>query len=296
MDVSLRIRENRILILGAGASADYGLPVWKDLRFLIRQEISSGTNNNYLYKKEILEWLEKVGDEKGYETIDKCISKESVSAKYPKGDEIENELFSAIKNIFDKRYKKNDDGWIKILNEKILFNQNGLESSLAFINFNYDDVLEKNFLNFSYLHPKQQRLNYRLRLVKLSNIRVNALYPHGKFSINQDHESHVTIYKETMKSHDETLLDVVSCHESNNHTVSNGWSRPSFELYLMGLGNGLKINLNKIRMPLNSITTVHVTIKNQEMEKEIIGFLSEKYKNSEIKKYSTCSDLVEECF
>lgn len=296
MTIQLNKSVKNIFVLGAGASVDYGLPVWKDLSNLLVEKVSEDAKDNYKHKKEILEWLEKVGENKAYETIDKCIRDESLLRQYPESPDIENEIFSAIKNIFGKLYKKNDNGWINILNEKILINR-GLESSLAFINFNYDDILEKNFLNFSYLHPKQRLYNYRPRLATLSNIGVTALYPHGKFFENQDEESHIFIKKETMKSHQKVHLDVVSCYESNKHTiVYNDLSDAPFELYLMGLGGGLRINLNNIVFPRNPISTVHVTIKDPAKKDEVIGFLTNKYKTAEIKIYYKCDDLVKKVF
>jgi hypothetical protein len=117
MTIELNRSVTKIIILGAGASVDYGLPVWKDLSKLVIDEING--NEKYKHGKEILEWLEKIGDYKAYETIDKCILEESILPQYDtKGTEIENEIFLAVKNIFDKRYKKNDSGWINFLNKK----------------------------------------------------------------------------------------------------------------------------------------------------------------------------------
>ena len=96
-----------ILILGAGASVDYGLPIWKDLDLLIRNKISKDSENYYKYKKEILAWIDKVGSEKVYQTIDQCIKDESVSPDYhTTGPEIENEIFLILKEIFIEAYQE----------------------------------------------------------------------------------------------------------------------------------------------------------------------------------------------
>lgn len=68
-------------------------------------------------------------------------------------------------------------GWIRALNKKIL--SNNLESKLAFINYNYDDVLERNLLDFSYLPAKHRILNYAPRLERLSKAAIDVFYPHG---------------------------------------------------------------------------------------------------------------------
>jgi hypothetical protein len=75
MNLRLRSKINKVLILGAGSSVEYGLPLWKDLSFLIHEKINKDTENRYKYKKEIVSWLNKVGEDKEYETIDRCIEK-----------------------------------------------------------------------------------------------------------------------------------------------------------------------------------------------------------------------------
>jgi hypothetical protein len=173
----------------------------------------------------------------------------------------------------------------------------GLENSLAFINFNYDDVLEKNFLNFSNLPSKYIRYNHRPRLEDLSRVKVNALFPHGKFSETQGQGYYITIHKQTMKSHQTEHLDVVSCYESNKHQIIySDFSHSSFELYLMGLGGGMKVNLDNIEFPYNSISSVHVTIKNPANKVGVVKYLSEKYNTTLIKTYQSCDELVKKAF
>ena len=97
-------------------------------------------------------------------TIESCFGEEiKVLASARNG--IENQIFLIIKDIFIEKYEENDQGWIKTLNEKILLNSEaGLENKLAFINYNYDQVLDKNILNFFHLPQKQKIFNFRLLL------------------------------------------------------------------------------------------------------------------------------------
>ena len=53
MKFELRSEVEHVLVLGAGASVDYGLPVWIDLNLLILEKINKDTKNSYKYKKEI---------------------------------------------------------------------------------------------------------------------------------------------------------------------------------------------------------------------------------------------------
>lgn len=297
-----------ILILGAGASVDYGLPVWSDLDLLIKEKISKD-EANYQYKKEMLNWIDKVGKEKEkkYDTIDECIAEESMSQEYLDdseqecldGSEIENQMFRVIKDIFNEAYKKDAKGWIRVLNEKILKGKERLERKIAFINYNYDDVLDKNFLIFSYLPLKLQRYNKRERLNTLSKVIACALYPHGCFFSKQELENtpHIKKHIDTMKSHDEKHLDVVSCYESKTHVIEKYDHGGTIKLYLLGLGGGLKINLNSIKFKI-PISEIHVTIKDNSMKDKVMEFLSKEYKipKTEINVYTTCEELVEKCF
>lgn len=56
MKFELSSNIEHILVLGAGASVDYGLPVWEDLGLLIKKEVEKDIDNRYEYKKEILSW------------------------------------------------------------------------------------------------------------------------------------------------------------------------------------------------------------------------------------------------
>jgi hypothetical protein len=300
MRFDLSDRTEHLLILGAGASVDYNLPVWKDLSSLIREKVNKDIENRYLYKKEILAWVNKVGEENSYDTIDKCITEESVSEEYYEGVEIEKQLFLIMKDIFKESYKENAEGWIRILNESILYNKKqGLESKIAFVNYNYDDVLSKNFLIYTYLHPKLLGYKHRERVDALSPLVIRALYPHGNFFTEKEvgDSSHIYRYIKTMKSHDNEQLDAVACYDSELHVVGKHNLASKIKLYLLGMGGGLEINLGNIELE-NPVSEIHVTIKDESLKERIVIFLSKRYRipATEIKIYSTCAELINNCF
>lgn len=297
MQIDLNYKEH-ILILGAGASVDYSLPVWGNLSNLIRNKVNNDKESKYGNKKEILNWLNKIGDDKKYKTIDECIKFESVSKEYhDNGADIENEIFAIIKDVFDEVYLGNDEGWILKLNEKIRENKEArIGQKLFFINYNYDDVLDKNFLNFDYLPEKLKELNYRIRLEELSRLKINCFHPHGFFKSNllDSDSNHIVKMARTIKSNNKKYIDAVSCYESDEHTLTG---QENLNLYILGLGGGLETNLNNIKFE-NPISEIHITIKNEKMKDKMINFLSDKFKIApmEIKIYKDCNDLIDNYF
>lgn len=293
---------NRILILGAGASVEYGMPLWRELATLIKKKIDQDTSNSYKYKNEILDWIAKIGKGKSYATIDECIYRESVSGAYhSNGLEIENEIFSIIKEIFiDAYHRNNTGGWIRLLNQKILHNtgNQSFEDKIAFVNYNYDQVLHDNFLNYEHLPAKHSRLTFRDRLNNLAHVSVPTLFGHGTlFSEYGDRGSNLDKHTKTIKTGDNELIDAVSCYESSSHAIRSYYPAIARSVYILGLGEGLKVNLENLYFGF-PITKVHVTIKDKNLETGVVSFLSEKFSISpgEIKIYDSCEDLIEKCF
>lgn len=290
-----------MLILGAGASVEYGLPVWLELSGTIIEKLDKDLSQKYEYKEEIKAWLDKIGEEKQYSTLDECIQKESVTKEYhDNGEEIENEIFLILKEIFAEKYSDLDDGWINVLNDKILHqNTKKLENKIAFISYNYDDVLDKNYLNFNYLPSKHRRINYRPELDRLSEVSASVLYAHGNLFPEEEFEYSSNLERSinTIKSDDPYFVDAVSCYESKGHVVSSYYKDSKIKLYILGLGGGLKINLGNIHFD-PEVTELHVTIRDEKSKKSILSFLSEKYgiTESEIRVYASCKELIEKNF
>lgn len=298
MQFPLQYSVQHLLILGAGASVDYNLPVWADLCPKMKNLLESEEGDLYTYKTEILSWISRVGQGSRYATIDECIAIESISKEYKaNGGDIENQIFILMRDILQKSYTENEDGWINTLNRKFL--TTSLESRIAFINYNYDDVLNQNFLNFDGLTQKEKRSIYKTRLAELSGVQIPTLCPHGTLFPNNeiDYNSHVFRYASTIKTGDDEYVDVVSCFDSGEHEVFKDNLVSKVNLYILGLGGGMEINLNKILLR-NPVSKIHVTVRDKSLTENIFTYLSEQYKvpTSEIKEYSNCDELVAKCF
>lgn len=286
----------KIFILGAGASVDYGLPTWDDLRSLLEKRILETPKSTYEHRIDLLNWLKLVGPNCKYQTIDQCIEKESLV--HDKGHEVENQLFLIMKDLFDEiSQKKANEGWIGLLNRKILKNRDlRLERQIAFVNYNYDNILDNYFLNFSNLHEKERRLKYKRGLKQLSGSPIDALYPHGNFYSPREN-SPMTKHIETMKSEDPEFIDAVSCYESDPHEIITGDRSVDIELYILGLGAGLEVNLNNIEFH-NDISRIHITIRQDKKIDKITSYLQRKFNISlaKIYIYEDCEDLINKCF
>ena len=296
MEIEISHNKKHIFILGAGSSKDYCMPTWNELSEKVTNYIKQDTDNKYKYKSEIHDWLKMLSDNK-YLTIDECISNESVNFR-DKGDEIENEIFTIFKDIFIESYKPNNEGWIKILNIKILQKYN-LEDSLFFINYNYDQVLEDKLLNFEFLSSKETRHTYRERISPLSTYKnyINALYPHGNLFTKNDFQDGSKLRKiiKTIKTGDEVHHDAISCHDSKYYTFTiTPFDNTDRELYILGLGGGLKVNLEKLGFDEINVSNIHITITDPKDDNEIIGFLCNKFlvESDKVKVYRNCVDLI----
>ncbi len=288
-------------MLGAGASADYGLPVWDQLCPLIKEKISNDTKGVYQHKKEILAWIDQVGERKKYLTIDQCVEKEAVSKEFHKnGPAIETQIFLVIKDILTECYREGDGGWIRRLNRKILEpSESPFEGRIAFINYNYDDVLEKNLLNFEHLPDKYKQWNFRQKLNMLSSAKFSVLYPHGYLFAPEKlgRPSNIVRFSHTMKTDVKDSVDAVSCYESEYHTVVTGSNVTKLRLNILGIGGGLQVNLNHLSFDV-PISEINVTIRNEQKIESVIKYLSAKFKMppEKINIYSTCEDLIQNCF
>lgn len=302
MNFQLPSHVRNILILGAGASAEYGLPVWDELGPLITAKIRNDFTGAYQYKEEILTWINKIGQGKKYVTLDQCLQVESAERDFhTTGTAVENQIFLILKDIFTERYNLNGDGgWIRKLNEKLLRPKSGSPgTAISFINYNYDDVLERNLLNFEYLPDKHKRLNFRDRLKELSEKEFATLYPHGNlFSVDElSYRHNVSRSSHTMKSGEDDFVDAVSCLESYPYRVITGPNIMGLTLYILGLGGGLQINLGNLDFDV-SVSRIHVTIRNPAVREGLVNYLIERFQipSDKISVYDDCQHLVESCF
>lgn len=292
--------KNKIFILGAGASVDHGLPTWSELKNLIIKKVNN--SDSYQYKKEILDWLSYVGDDKKYKTIDECIKYESIADTYhDNGHKIEDELFRIIKDIFVDLYKENRSGWIRLFNDKIKGSSNSIHEYLAFINYNYDNVLDLNFLDFNHLSAKEKEINDSDVLRQLANVRIPVLRPHGAFNIEEF--LHTNNFIDTNKTNKTNFIDAVSCYESKKHEVifhdrfNRVAVRGKFSVYILGLGRGLFVNLNNIDF-MGVVSEINITIKDNENNDSILDFLTKKFNISKenINVFDNCEELIDKCF
>ena len=275
---------DRVFVLGAGASAEYGLPMWKDLPTLIKEELND-SNANFNFKNEIIEWLEKIGNGI-YGTIDECVTKESASEKYRKdGDNIEIELWGIIKSIFSKKYNKETeiDSWILSLNNNIIKYEEEnklLAGGLFFVNFNYDHVLTDRFLKDNTVPEKTKNTHAKSTVDKMEKTIVASVCPHASF-VNRGVNNHIRIDYNTIKSAHEKYqgMEVVSCFD-NNKTIDlyTSQTKNEIDLFIIGLGSGLEFNLNKIEFKNDiHIRNIFITITNPERNEEIKEFLASKF-------------------
>ena len=134
-----------VFVLGAGASVDYGLPVWAELKELLTKHfrenrvstISTEKSNRYL------EELEEIGPGKKYATVDEMISKFSRSME--EFDVETQAFFEEVKIIFRSRVMSEKVGWIEKFVKKndveVLLHNELSDNPTVFINFNYDTLL-----------------------------------------------------------------------------------------------------------------------------------------------------------
>ena len=140
-----------VFVLGAGASVDYGLPVWCELSDLLihhieenKATISSADMSIFLGE------LGQIGTCKKYRTVDELIS--TFSRETTDFAKTTAALFKEVKTILEQRVRPESIGWIETFvrknNLESLLNNAASNNPSVFINFNYDTVLLMNIIEF----------------------------------------------------------------------------------------------------------------------------------------------------
>ncbi len=147
MEIELKYNENLVL-LGAGASVDFGLPTWKQLEQLLKIEIGKDQFSNKIMAGS-RKLLNSIGTEAEHQTLDQALSTQPGTTE---DNSIEKYIFEKIGKIFDENYKTNNESWLwQFFLKKLKYNkekgENFLEKNfnpirdITFINFNYDNIL-----------------------------------------------------------------------------------------------------------------------------------------------------------
>ena len=141
-----------VFVLGAGASVDYGLPVWRELRELLIEDIKKNGLSGFApgASNRFLDELEQIGPGKTFETVDEMISNfEDDEAVFP---ETTVAIFEVVKKVFKSRAVAESAEWIETFvnqnNMEILLTNEVSNYPTVFINFNYDTLLLSKIVQF----------------------------------------------------------------------------------------------------------------------------------------------------
>ena len=202
--------EKEIFVLGAGASACFGLPMWNELAELILEKLGSKKNEEDFdqftkdYYSKAAEWIKKVGPKKEYETIDLCIFEEAKKLNDKKYQFILDLIFRLIGEIFSEKIINNDLSLkkhisyilIKHLANNYIINPANIREFLnkkTFIDFNYDNVLS-NALTESINYETDPAYSYN-NIVEAAMKGISIDSDNAKMQIKETIKNTKNIYK-----------------------------------------------------------------------------------------------------
>ena len=235
-----------IFVLGAGASVDYGLPVWSELRELLIEYLNKNTasiispdvSNRFLHE------LQQIGTDKKYATVDEMIS------KFPDDDaeilDPTEAIFDVVGKIFKSKVRTESVGWIETFvkknNLEILLNNEASNTSSVFINFNYDTLLLSKIVQIfrkKYERAPERKMwkkHYgRDYVTEFNNCGTDIFHPHGilylcdknEMQIGQKTTCHPTsnTYRNAQTRVGSTDIaskvlgrdNAISCHDTREH-------------------------------------------------------------------------------
>ena len=180
-----------VFVLGAGASVDYGLPIWCELSELLIRHIEE--NKAQIPAADVsilLRELGQIGTGKKYTTVDQMISE--FSRETTDFAETTAAMFKEVRTILEQRVRPETVGWIerfvKSNDLEILLRNEATNNSPVFINFNYDDILllkiveffNGKYANTSNLTKAEWRANTGYNFEnRFKNCARDIFHPHG---------------------------------------------------------------------------------------------------------------------
>ena len=297
---------NNIIILGAGASADYGIPLWEELKDLIPKELKNDNSKVAGIVKEIIEKASKDNL-----TIDKALFDKLETIEEAAYNNCHNLFFSTLEKIFNNKRKMNTNGWlISFLEKNInLNNHYNFFKENIIINFNYDNILCAKLYNF-FSQPRDTKIREEARAnnksienikEKYSEIKdyyayidqyptkYNIFHPHGRFS--------------NYETDDYNNGKPISCYDATgifkevNSKLFTLFGNKPLNLIVLGVSpTSLEYNLKKLELDFFKYRSkMHFTCFKEGELNTYLDYFKERFKleDKNLIKYKDCLEFAE---